>query len=47
MKKSVAVEIEENNSSTETENLLAHIRRRMSDPEVETSSSEAVTSEDV
>ena len=47
MKRSVAVETEENDSSTETESLLAHTPRRMSDPEIETSSSEAVTSEDV
>ena len=47
MKTSVAVETKENDSSTETESLLAHTPRRMSDPEIETSSSEAVTSEDV
>ena len=47
MKKSVAVETEQNDSSTETESLLAHTPRKMSDPEIETSSSESVTSEDV
>ena len=47
MKRSVAVETEETDSSTETESLLGHTPGRMSDPEIETSSSEAVTSEDV
>ena len=47
MKKSVAVETKENYSSTEFESILAHTPRRMSDPENETSSSGAVTSEDV
>ena len=47
MKRSVAVETEENDSSTETERVLSHTPRRMSDPEIETSPSEAVTSEDV
>ena len=47
MRSSVAVEFEENVSSTETESLLAHTPKRMSAPEIETSSSEAVTSEDV
>ena len=40
MKRSVAVETEENDSSTETESLLAHTPGRMSDPEIEISSSE-------
>ena len=47
MKRSLAVETEVTDSNTETESLLAHTPRRMSDPEIETSSSEAVTSEDV
>ena len=47
MKRSVTVETEETDSSTETENLLGHTPRRMSDSEIETSSSEAVTSEGV
>ena len=47
LKRSVAVETEKNNSSTETESLLAHTPRRMSHPEIETSSTEAVTSEDI
>ena len=47
MKRALAVEIEENDSSIETESLLARTPRRMSDPEIETSPSEAVTSEDV
>ena len=47
MKTSVAVETEETDSSTETESLLRHTPRRMSDPKIETSSSEAVTFEDV
>ena len=48
MKRSVAIETEETeDSSTETESLLGHTPRRMSDPEIETSSSEAVTLEDV
>ena len=47
MKRSVAVETEENDTSTETESLLARTPRRMSDPEIETSTSEAGTSEDV
>ena len=47
MKRSIAVETEETDSSTETESFLGHTPRRMSDPEIETSSSEAVTSEDV
>ena len=45
MKRSVAVETEETDISTGTENLLGHTARRMSNPELETSSSEAVTSE--
>ena len=44
MKTSVAVETEGTDSRTETESALAHTPRRMSDPEIETSSSEAVTS---
>ena len=47
MTRSVVVQTEENDKSTETESLLAHTPRRMSDPEIETSSSEAVSSEDV
>ena len=47
MKKSVAVETKKNDRSTETESLLAHTPRKTLDPEIETSSSEAVTSEDV
>ena len=47
MKISVAVETEETDSSTETESLLEHTPKRMSDPKIETSPSEAVTSEDV
>ena len=47
MIRSVAVETEETDSITETESLLGHTPRRMSDPQTETSSSEAVTSEDV
>ena len=47
MKRSVAVETEETVSSTETKGLLEHTPRRMSDLEIETSSSEAVASEDV
>ena len=47
MKRSVAVETEENDSSTEIESLLAHTPRRMFDPKIETSSCEAITSEDV
>ena len=47
MKKSVAVETEENDSSTETESLLAHTPGRMSDPKLETLPSETFTSEDV
>ena len=47
MKKSVAVETEETDSSTETENLLEHAPRRMSNPENQTSSSVSVTSEEV
>ena len=47
MKKFVAVETEGTESSTETRSLPAHTPRRMSDPEIETSSSEALTSEDV
>ena len=47
MKKCIAVETEENDSSTETENLLSYTPRRTLDLEIETSSSEAVTFEDV
>ena len=47
MKSSVAVETEKNYSSTDAEILPAHTPRRMSDPEIKTSPSEAVTSEDV
>ena len=47
MKRSFAVETEETDSSTETESSLGHTPRRMSDPEIETSSSETVTSGDV
>ena len=47
MTRSVVVQTEENDKSTETESLLAHTPRRMLDPEIETSSSEAVSSEDV
>ena len=47
MKRSVAVEIDETDSSTETESLLEHTPRRMSDLENETSPSESVSSEDV
>ena len=47
MKRSVAVENEETDSCTETESLLGHDPKRMSDPEYETSSGEVVTSEDV
>ena len=47
MKRSVAVVTEETDVSTETENLLAHTPRRLSDPKVEKSSSEAITSENV
>ena len=47
MKRSVAVEIEETVSSTETGSLLEHAPRRMSDSEVGTSPIAAVTSEDV
>ena len=45
--KFIAVETKETDSSTETERLLGHSPRRMSDPEIETSSGETVTSEDV
>ena len=41
------VETEGTDSSTEIESALAHTPRRMSDPEIETSSSEALTSESV
>ena len=47
MRRSVAVETEETDNSTETESSLERTPRRMSDPEDETSTSEAVTSEDV
>ena len=47
MKRSVAVETEETNSSTETESLLKHTPKRMSDRENATWTSESVTSEDV
>ena len=47
MKRSVAVETEEKDSSTETEYLPAHTSRILSDPEIETSSSEAIWSENV
>ena len=47
MKRSVAVETEQNHSSTETENLRAHTAKRKSDPNIETSPSGVVTSEDV
>ena len=47
MKRSVAVETEENDISTKTESILAHTPRRMSDPKIETSSSKAVMCEDV
>ena len=47
MKKSLAVETEENHRSTEAENWWANTPRRKSDPEIETSPSEAVTFEDV
>ena len=46
MKRSVAVEIDETDSSTETESLLGYTPKRMSNLETETSSSEAVTPED-
>ena len=46
MKRSVAVENEEINSSTETESFLENTPRRMSDPKTETSSSVSVTSEE-
>ena len=42
MKMYVAIETEGNDSSTETENLLAHTPRRMSNPEIEKSSSKDV-----
>ena len=47
MKKSVAVKTEENNSITETESLLTHTLRRMSDPGIEILPIETVTCEDV
>ena len=47
MKRSAAVQTEENDSSTETESSLAHTPKRMSDPKTEASPSEAVASEDV
>ena len=47
MKRFVAVETEENDSSIETKSLLAQTPRRMSDPEIETSPSKTITSEDV
>ena len=47
MKRSVAVEIEETDSSTETEILLEHTARSISDPAIETTPCEAVTPESV
>ena len=47
MKKIVAIETEETDSSTETYSLLEKIPRRMSDPKTETSPSVSVTSEEV
>ena len=47
MKRSAAVQTEEDDSSTEIEISLSHTPRRMSDPKTEASSSEAVASEDV
>ena len=47
MKRSVGVETEETDSSTETESLPEHTPRRMSDPENEASSNVSVTSEEV
>ena len=47
MKRSVAVETKQTDSSAETESLVGHTSRRRPDPKIETSSSEAVTSEDV
>ena len=47
MKGPVAVETEETDCSTETESLLGHTPRRMSDPKIEKPSSEAVTLENV
>ena len=47
MKSSVAVATEENDSSTETECLLAHTAKRKLDPKIKSSPSGAVTSEDV
>ena len=45
MKTSVAVEIDETDSSTDTESLIDIIPKKMSDHEVETSPSVSVTSE--
>ena len=47
MKKTVAVDTEETDSSTETESLIENTLRRMSDHEVETSPSVSITSEEV
>ena len=47
MKRTVAVETEDIDSSTETESWIEHTPRRMSDHEIETSSSVFVTSEEV
>ena len=46
MKKSVAVELEETDSCTETESLLEHTPWRMSDPKNEVSPSVTGRSED-
>ena len=47
MKRTLVVETDEVDSSTETESLIEITPRRMSDHEVETSSSVSVTSEEV
>ena len=47
MKRFVAVETEETNSSTETEKLLENTPRTIWDPKAETSPSVSVTSEEV
>ena len=47
MRRSVAADTEGTDSSGETEKILPHTPRRLSDPEIEASSSESVTSEDI